>query len=42
MAASLKGIDPTLKQYLKVHRLPDVYEVRTLVPLILLKNRNEK
>ena len=26
MAASLKGIDPKLKFYLKVHRLPDVYE----------------
>ncbi len=27
MAASLKGIDPWLKQYLKVNRLPDIYEV---------------
>ena len=27
MAASLKGIDPDLKMYLKVNRLPDVYEV---------------
>ena len=27
MAASLKGIDSVLKKYLKVNRLPDIYEV---------------
>ncbi|XP_013411676.1 F-box/LRR-repeat protein 13-like isoform X1 [Lingula anatina] len=26
MAASLKGIDPELKKYLRINRLPDVYE----------------
>lgn len=25
--ASLQGIDPALKEYLKVHQLPEVYEV---------------
>ena len=42
MAASLKGIDPTLKMYLKVHKLPDVYEVSRLQlelqELVLLLN----
>ena len=28
MAASLKGIDPWLKKYLKINRLPDIYEVK--------------
>ena len=27
-AASLKGIDKGLKEYLKKHQLPEVYEVR--------------
>ena len=27
MAASLKGIDPDLKHYLKINKLPEVYEV---------------
>ena len=27
MAASLKTIDPALKEYLKVHRITQIYEV---------------
>jgi len=30
MAASMKGLDPTLKKYLRSNKLPDVYEVSTI------------
>ena len=36
MAASLKGIDTALKNYLKVNRLPDIYEVHTIEYKVIL------
>ena len=34
--ASLQGIDPALKEYIRVHQLPDVYEVLTWIFCLIL------
>ena len=38
-AASLKGIDKGLKEYLKKHQLPEVYEVRDWAGLSVIVDR---
>ena len=34
MAASMKGLDPVLKRYLRTNKLPDVYEVACLLSFL--------
>lgn len=36
MAASLKGLSPELRKYLRVNKLPDIYEVSLIDKIIEL------